>query len=359
VLFRSRANKVSYSINRKKEINIKDLSFTQLYELFKKYALNDKQFEENGFPTEHPANPKLALVPSRQQKTKAAVSLASKYSTQKMEKGKNGTSSTISEEKFLFEVISEVKKCKRCLKMFTVTKDGKYMAKEDCVHHWGKLRSIRVNKVIEQKYSCCSADSKSDGCQIGKHVYDGDDYESSEPLHGYINTKTIAGDNSDECNIFALDCEMCYTTRGLELTRVSVINTNCDTVYEKLVKPDYEIVDYNTRWSGITENDLKYCDVKLADVQRELLQLFDRDTILVGHSLDSDFKALKLIHKTVVDTSVVFPHRMGAPFKRALKNLTSEYLQKIIQEDADGHDSKEDACACMELMLCKVKQDFK
>jgi hypothetical protein len=76
-----------------------------LYELFKKYALNDKQFDENGFPTEHPANPKLALVPSRQQKTKAAVSLASKYSLQKMEKGKNGTSSTVGEEQFLFEVI--------------------------------------------------------------------------------------------------------------------------------------------------------------------------------------------------------------------------------------------------------------
>jgi RNA exonuclease 1 len=74
-----------------------------------------------------------------------------------------------------------------------------------------------------------------------------------------------------------------------------VINTNCETVYEKLVKPDYEIVDYNTRWSGITENDLKYCDVKIADVQRELLELFNRDTILVGHSLDSDFKALKVI----------------------------------------------------------------
>ena len=35
----------------------------------------------------------------------------------------------------------------------------------------------------------------------------------------------------------------------------------------------------------------------------------------------------------MVDTSVVFPHKMGPPYKRALRNLTSEHLQRIIQED--------------------------
>jgi len=30
---------------------------------------------------------------------------------------------------------------------------------------------------------------------------------------------------------------------------------------------------------------------------------------------------------------MVFPHRMGIPFKRALKNLMAEYLKKIIQDD--------------------------
>ena len=41
----------------------------------------------------------------------------------------------------------------------------------------------------------------------------------------------------------------------------------------------------------------------------------------------------QLIHTCIVDTSVVFPHKMGPPLKRALRNLTSEYLQRIIQED--------------------------
>lgn len=42
---------------------------------------------------------------------------------------------------------------------------------------------------------------------------------------------------------------------------------------------------------------------------------------------------LQLIHPTVVDSSVVFPHKMGPPKKRALRNLAGEYLKKIIQND--------------------------
>lgn len=61
----------------------------------------------------------------------------------------------------------------------------------------------------------------------------------------------------------------------------------------------------------------------------------------------------------VVDTSVVFPHRLGPPHKMSLHSLTAEYLRKIIQESVCGHDTAEDAVACMELMLWKAKEDGK
>lgn len=51
----------------------------------------------------------------------------------------------------------------------------------------------------------------------------------------------------EEQGVYALDCEMCYTTQGLELTRVTVINEDCNTIYETLVMPENPIIDYNTR----------------------------------------------------------------------------------------------------------------
>lgn len=112
----------------------------------------------------------------------------------------------------------------------------------------------------------------------------------------------------------------------------------------------------------------------LRDVQAILMSMFHSKTILVGHSLESDLKALKLIHNVVVDTSVLFPHKMGPPKKRALKTLCIENLKRIIQENGEnfiifhskyfflteniyfsnileaGHDSAEDAEVCIQLV---------
>ena len=94
--------------------------------------------------------------------------------------------------------------------------------------------------------------------------------------------------------VYALDCEMCYTTEGPELTRVTVISSECKTVYETLVKPDNPILDHNTRFSGITEEDLQDVKTTIRDVQAVLLSKFSHKTILIGHSFDSDLRALRV-----------------------------------------------------------------
>merc|ERR1712152_73370 len=75
--------------------------------------------------------------------------------------------------------------------------------------------------------------------------------------------------------------------------------------------------------------------------------------------VQNDLRALKLVHMTVIDTSLVFPHYYGMPFRRSLKSIVQSYLKREIQaEKVCGHDSYDDARSGVELMLWKVQQDF-
>ncbi|PSN34207.1 hypothetical protein C0J52_13126 [Blattella germanica] len=78
-------------------------------------------------------------------------------------------------------------------------------------------------------------------------------------LRGFVKTLTMQSDPpSGDYGVYDLDYEMCYTTGVLEMTRVTVIDRELDTVYESLVKPKNLIMDFNTRFRGITEEDLKH-----------------------------------------------------------------------------------------------------
>lgn len=179
-------------------------------------------------------------------------------------------------------------------------------------------------------------------------------------LDGYQTTmEPEREDDPRSWAVYALDCEMCYTTKGLELTRVTIVDSDCKTVYESLVKPLNPIVDYNTRFSGIVKEQMERTSTSILQVQANILHLCNSKTILIGHSLESDMKALKIVHSNIIDTAIMFPHKFGLPHKRALRSLASEYLMKIIQNDISGHDSAEDALTCMELIIYKVKEELK
>ena len=74
--------------------------------------------------------------------------------------------------------------------------------------------------------------------------------------------------------------------------------------------------------------------------------------LLVGHGLENDFRALMLVHTLVIDTSDLYPHFFGLPYRRSLKSLAKSYLKRDIQTGT--HDSLEDARASLELVLCQV-----
>eukprot|EP00808_Paulinella_micropora_P004262 g21530.t1 len=160
--------------------------------------------------------------------------------------------------------------------------------------------------------------------------------------------------------MIGIDCEMVFTTQGFELARVSMVCEDESVLYDTLVRPTHPVTNYLTRYSGLKEEDLKDVTVSLKDVQAKFKSLLNRHDILVGHSLENDLKALKLIHGRVIDTALLYPHPRGPPNKSSLKYLARKYLNMQIQQNTEdeskGHDSIEDAVAALQLTKLKLEK---
>ena len=152
--------------------------------------------------------------------------------------------------------------------------------------------------------------------------------------------------------VFALDCERVLTWRGSELARVTVLDYTGTVCYDTLVLPPHPIIMYGTRFSGITASQMEGVTVSLRDVQVDLTKMISSKDILVGHGLNKDLQALHLVHSKIVDTSLVFSREDGRT--NSLRDLAKQFLMRNIQQGQDGHDSKEDALVCLDLMKKKV-----
>lgn len=203
--------------------------------------------------------------------------------------------------------------CVRCSKIFSLEMFDEIHV--DACNFHPKSSGFRRGSADNWHY-CCQQPAGTKGCMYAHyHVTDYLDYDN---LKGFV--RTLRKDTDDTIttdfvptkrDIFAFDCEMCYTRGGFELTRITVVNFEEKVVYDTLVKPDTEVVDYNTTYSGITAEQLDKVKTTIRDVQAVLLSMFHADTILIGHSLDSDMKVVKLLHDKIVDTSMLYPHKMG------------------------------------------------
>ncbi|XP_043189890.1 RNA exonuclease 4-like isoform X2 [Amphibalanus amphitrite] len=149
----------------------------------------------------------------------------------------------------------------------------------------------------------------------------------------------------------AMDCEMVGVGQsGQEnmLARVSIVNSLCQPVYDKFVKPKEKVTDYRTFVSGVRPKDLVKGE-EFEVVQREVAALL-KGRVLVGHAVYNDLKVLMLSHpkKHTRDTASYKPFRKmfngGIP---SLKNLSMKVLAVDIQKGE--HDSVQDARATMQI----------
>lgn len=171
----------------------------------------------------------------------------------------------------------------------------------------------------------------------------------------FVLTKDAYKEVTANSPMYGLDCEMCRTSSGAnELTRISIVNENQDSIYETLVCPKNKIVDYLTHFSGITPEIMKNVTKTLAEVQEDVRNILPDDAILVGQSLQSDLMAMRMMHPYVIDTSIIFNLSGDRRRKSKLQTLSSEFLGESIQKNPLGHDSIEDCSASLKLTKLKL-----
>jgi hypothetical protein len=312
--------------------------------------------------------------------------------------------------------------CDRCKTRFQVfpgrrESDGALASGGKCTYHYGKPyfpeRSVADPKAKrEKKYRCCGeAVGDSSGCtQAEHHVFK---ISEAKRLATILNFEITPNNPSKECgNPVCIDGEMGYTVYGLELIRLTATSwPSGESLFDVLVKPIGLVLDLNSRYSGVWPKHfanalphvveshapgtppppsdpppplsstppppLPNTDTfpapnpntplrivsSPADARALLFTHLSPSTPLIGHGLENDLNAVRIIHPTIIDTALLFPHRAGLPFRNGLKALMSQYLgrqiQVVVEGEGGGHDSKEDANAAGDLVRWKIGEEWK
>jgi len=142
-------------------------------------------------------------------------------------------------------------KCERCGQVFVIKRKSEA---DECIYHWGRPHTARINGIPHSSprivlltrpsgeksriYTCCSRSvSDSEGCTHGPHVF----YESkTEELHSRYSFSLLkdSTQSSAALDIACIDCEMIYTTGGLHVARVSIVDGSGKQVFDQLVRMD-------------------------------------------------------------------------------------------------------------------------
>ncbi|KAL6604217.1 hypothetical protein U3516DRAFT_640188 [Neocallimastix sp. 'constans'] len=349
----------------KKEEETKEIPDAD-YRLLLTYLVKNDEFKTLNYPTMELLNEYNSNKDHRDDILKAELE---RIKTEELElKNKNpGSPSYSSPNNFvansktygkIFSTVKDkTKTCARCQCRFVPKSNSDIplltdQEKEACSYHYGKLRKSPHSSV--RLYSCCDGGVGSEGCTKGPHVWKCETFDGLQDDIPFTQLPEHDLNNKKILKVVALDCEMSYTTGGLELTRITVVDWKGNTVIDELCKPHNCIIDLNTRYSGIKE--LSTATLDLDDVKAKMAEIMSRDTIIIGQGLENDLNALRLIHEKVIDTVLLYPHPMGLPWRFGLKYLANKYLQRFIQDGTDGHDSYEDSKTCIDLVKLKIQK---
>ncbi|KAI8886635.1 hypothetical protein K501DRAFT_321796 [Backusella circina FSU 941] len=254
---------------------------------------------------------------------------------------------TVSTEDMVMGRVGEEHDCDRCKSRYIIKDILDNKDAVACDYHPLRLMMTKRFGEKQRLHPCCSEPGDSKGCTKGAHVYKDTRLDVMHAKIPFVQAPSVDASVS-KCKLVALDCEMGYTTGGMELIRLTAVDEGMNVLVDELVLPMNMIIDLNSAYSGV--NTLEGAKHDLASLRDELFKHIDRDTILVGHGLENDMNALRIVHTRIIDTVALYPHSAGLPFRNSLRQLASRHLKKFIQTGSDGHDSLEDARTCIELL---------
>lgn len=282
--------------------------------------------------------------------------------------------------------------CDRCKNRFQVfpgrREDGRLTSGGPCTYHFGKpvwpeRLADEPKTKRERRYRCCNQlVGDSPGCtQSDSHVFKITEVKRLASVLNFEETPQNKGNL--KAAAVCIDGEMGYTVHGLELIRLTATSwPGGEGLLDVLVRPVGEILDLNSRFSGVwpehVANASPYDPTSPATsvTSTSNLQIVSSPaaarfllfahltphTPLIGHGLENDLNAARIIHPTIIDTALLFPHKQGLPYRLGLKALMFTHLKRHVQVVVDGkmvgHDSKEDANAAGELVRFKIKMEW-
>ncbi|CAH6719360.1 RNA exonuclease 3 [[Candida] jaroonii] len=247
---------------------------------------------------------------------------------------------------------SEERKCRRCGKEFKLSDQ---LLPIHCQFHAGKA----IKRDRKRVYECCGdvlGDNESEPCtSYNYHVFYWDNPGEMQSFLPFKITSDVFTRNENALKAIGIDCEMGFTTKGFELLRITAVDFfTGEEVLDVLVKPIGEVIDLNSRWSGI--ESIKDEALEFNESIKLLNDIMDSETVLIGHGLENDLNSMRLIHNRIVDTAILYPpHKTSPTFRYSLKMLVFNYLGKKIQ--TGQHDSGEDALGAIDIVKYFIKKD--
>ncbi|KAJ4293439.1 hypothetical protein N0V90_008722 [Kalmusia sp. IMI 367209] len=202
---------------------------------------------------------------------------------------------------------------------------------------------FHMGEVVGKYWTCCKQHVSADPCGGAlTHNLREEHPADLAKRYQFHSTPTQPSHPHEIRVAVALDCEMGTAVSGdTELIRVTLIDYfSGDILVNHLVEPTVPMKHLNTRFSGVTFKQIReakrrgVCLKGAHAARRAMWTYVGPKTVVVGHGLQNDLRALKWIHGVTVDSFVIEWNIKKA--RDDAERQAKEEAEKLAKEKAEA-----------------------